>query len=174
MSIITPNMSGARQNFAKASEDALNEQVNVELAASYAYRAMAAHFDRDDVALPGFRNFFKKYAEEENEHAQEIIDYINKRGGRVTFKPIPAPKTEWASAIEALEDALALEKAVNEKFLKLHDVADGANDPQLSDWIEGEFLEEQVASIKDIADKITKLKRVGDGLGVYLFDKDLQ
>ena len=174
MSVITLNMSGARQNFAKASEDALNEQVNAELTASYIYRAMAAHFDRDDVALPGLRNFFKKSAEEENEHAQEFINYINKRGGRVTFKPVLAPKSEWASAIEALEDALALEKDVNEKLLKLHAVADAANDPQLADWIESEFLEEQVSSIKDLADKITKLKRVGDGLGVYLLDKDLQ
>lgn len=34
------------------------------------------------------------------------------------------------------------------------------------------FLEEQVESIKKLADIVTKLKRVGPGLGEYLFDKE--
>ena len=163
----------ARQNFSKACEEALNAQINAELSASYVYRSMAAHFDRDDVALHGFRDFFKKSAEEETEHAQEFIDYLNKRGGRVVLSPIVSPKNEWTSALEALEDALALEKEVNEKLLRMHSVADAQNDPQMTDFIEGHFLNEQVDAIKDLADKITNLKRVGDGLGVYLFDKDM-
>merc|ERR1711976_512348 len=89
--------SMARQNFSKACEDALNEQINAELYASYSYRAMAAYFDRDDIALPGFRDFFKKSAEEETEHAQIFIDYLNQRGGRVSFKPIASPKNEWTT-----------------------------------------------------------------------------
>merc|ERR1712013_351408 len=42
----------------------------------------------------------------------------------------------------------------------------------ISDFID-EFLEDQVASIKSIGDTITKLKRVGDGLGLFLFDKEM-
>ena len=164
----------ARQNFSKACEEALNAQINAELSASYVYRSMAAHFDRDDVALYGFRDYFKKAAEEETEHAQIFIDYVNKRGGRVLFNPIISPKNEWSSALEALEDALALEKDVNEKILRMHSVADAQNDPQMTDFLEGTFLNEQVDAIKELADKITNLKRVGDGLGVFLFDKDLK
>ena len=166
-------MSLARQNFSKASEDALNDQINAELTASYVYRSMAAHFDRDDVALPGFHKFFKHSYEEESEHAEMLTAYQNKRGGRVVLKPIVAPKREWTSALEAVEDALALEKEVNAKLLKLHAVADAANDPQMTDFLEGNFLKEQVDAIKQLADMITNLKRVGDGLGVYLFDKDM-
>jgi len=55
----------------------------------------------------------------------------------------------------------------------MHSIADAANDSQMCDYIEGNFLNEQVDAIKDLADKITNLKRVGEGLGVYLFDKDL-
>ena len=165
----------ARQNFAKASEDALNEQINTELTASYVYKAMAAHFDRDDVALPGFRDYFRHSAEEEAEHAQEFINYLNKRGGRLQWKSVAVPaKTEWTTALEAVEDALALEKEVHEKLLKLHAVADAANDPQMCDFIEGDFLKEQVEANKKLADLITQLKRVGEGLGVYLFDKELK
>merc|ERR1712217_209672 len=163
----------ARQSFAKASEDGLNCQINAEFTASYVYRSMAAHFDRDDVALPGFSKFFLESAEEELEHAQKLIEYLNKRGGRVVLKPVVAPKTEWTSALEAVEDALALEKEVNEKLLKLHAVADGACDPQMTDFLEGEFLKEQVDANRELADLITQIKRVGDGLGVYLIDKEL-
>jgi len=165
----------ARQNFSAAAEKALNNQINAELSASYVYRSMAGFFDRDDVALHGFRDFFKKAAEEEAEHAQIFIDYVNKRGGRVTLAAIGAPKTEWATALEALEDALALEKAVNAKILAMHEVADNEKDPQMTDFLEGNFLKEQVDAIKELADMITNVKRVGsEGLGIYLFDKELQ
>ncbi len=46
------------------------------------------------------------------------------------------------------------------------------SDPHLSDYVEGEFLDEQVKSIKEYADYITNLKRVGTGLGEYIFDKE--
>lgn len=43
----------------------------------------AAHFNNPNVAQYGLGNFFKKAALEEQEHAQKIIDYINKRGGQI-------------------------------------------------------------------------------------------
>merc|ERR1712137_209897 len=155
-------------------EDALNQQINAELTASYVYRAMAAYFDRDDVALPGFRDFFKENAEEETGHAQIFIDYVNRRGGRVNFKQLAAPKSEWSTALEALEDALLLEKDVNAKLIAMHKIADTASDYQMTDFIEGTFLQEQVGAIKELANMITNLKRVGEGLGVYMFDQQLQ
>lgn len=39
------------------------------------------------------------------------------------------------------------------------------------DFIEENFLEEQVESIKQFAEYVTNLKRVGEGLGEYQFDK---
>lgn len=44
----------------------------------------------------------------------------------------------------AMELALALEKLVNEKLLSLHQVAVDNNDPEMSDFIEREYLVEQV------------------------------
>jgi len=46
------------------------------------------------------------------------------------------------------------------------------SDPHLTDYLEGEFLDEQVKSIKEYADYITNLRRVGPGLGEYIFDKE--
>lgn len=43
----------------------------------------------------------------------------------------------------------------------------------MCDFLESEYLQEQVDAIKEIGDHLTNLRRVGEGLGVYLFDKEL-
>lgn len=57
--------------------------------------------------------------------------------------------------------------------MELHGIASGHNDANLCDFLETEFLQEQVDAIKEIADHVTNLKRVGEGLGVFVFDKEL-
>eukprot|EP01094_Clydonella_sp_ATCC50884_P011304 TRINITY_DN210_c0_g1_i1.p1 TRINITY_DN210_c0_g1~~TRINITY_DN210_c0_g1_i1.p1 ORF type:complete len:169 (-),score=87.35 TRINITY_DN210_c0_g1_i1:72-578(-) len=166
-------MSLCRQNFADECEQGINAQIAMELDASQVYLSMAAFFERDDVALAGFQAFFQKSAEEEREHASKLIAYLNKRGGRVKISAVKEPKQTWSSALEALEDALTLEKSVNESLLKLHATADRNNDPQMTDYLEGEFLKEQVDAEKELADMITNLKRCGEGLGVFLFNQSL-
>lgn len=41
----------------------------------------------------------------------------------------------------------------------------------MTNFLENEFLHEQVNSMKEIGDHIANLRRVGPGLGEYLFDK---
>ena len=41
----------------------------------------------------------------------------------------------------------------------------------MADFIESNFLHEQTEGMKKLSDYITNLERVGDGLGVYQFDK---
>lgn len=48
----------------------------------------AFYFDRDDVALPGFSHFFKENSHEEREHADKLLSFQNKRGGRVLLQDI--------------------------------------------------------------------------------------
>ena len=56
----------------------------------------------------------------------------------------------------------------------MHKAASKHDDPQLTDYIEGEYLKEQVKSIKEFADLITKVKRAGDTVGLHIIDKELQ
>lgn len=164
-----------RQNYHEESEAALNKQINWELYASYVYMSMASYYDRDDVALPGFSKFFNHASEEEREHAEKLIKYQNKRGGRVVLNPIDKPsKDEWGTGLDGLVAALDLEKTVNQSLLDLHKVASAHNDAQMCDFIESEYLEEQVESIKKIGDYITQMKRAGPGLGEWHFDRMLQ
>nr|ABK54364.1 chloroplast ferritin [Glycine max] len=173
-----PQVSLARQNYADECESDINEQINVEYNASYAYHSLFAYFDRDNVALKGFAKFFKESSEEEREHAEKLMKYQNTRGGRVVLHPIKNVPSEFehvekGDALYAMELALSLEKLVNEKLLNVHSVADRNNDPQMADFIESEFLSEQVESIKKISEYVAQLRRVGKGHGVWHFDQRL-
>ena len=127
------------------------------------------------MALQGFAKKYRADSEEEREHAMKLIEYQNKRGGRVVFNDISKPeKIEWNSALEAVEQTLAMEKAVHTHLLELHKIADSHADAQLTDFIEGEYLKEQVEAEKELGDLITKMKRAGDGLGLHIIDKELQ
>merc|ERR1712032_311561 len=66
-----------------------------------------------------------------------------------------------------------LEKTVNQSLLDLHKVAGDKGDGHLCDFLESEYLGEQVEGIKAIGDLITKMKRAGDGLGLHLIDKEM-
>jgi len=162
-----------RQNYHAECEAGINKQINLELYASYVYQSMAFYFDRDDVALKGFSNFFKKSSEEEREHAEKLMKYQNKRGGRVVLQNIQKPdRDEWGTGLEAMTMALSLEKNVNQSLLDLHKLGDTHGDPQFCDFLESNYLEEQVEAIKQLSDYVTNLKRVGPGLGEYTFDKE--
>lgn len=163
-----------RQNFHTESEKGMNDQINMELEASYVYLSMAYHFQRSDVALPGLFKYFKEASDEERKHAMKLMEYLNKRGGQIVLHAITPPsKTNWGTAKDAMNEALILEKRVNESLLQLHSMASSHNDPNLVDFIENEFLQEQVDSIHEIASHCTNLERVGEGLGIFAFDREL-
>ncbi|WAR20825.1 FRIS-like protein, partial [Mya arenaria] len=122
----------------------------------------AHYFERSDVALPGFSKWFESASEEERKHATMLMEYINKRGGDVSLNALHN-RDSWQNGLWSMQDTLALERMVNDRLLDLHSLAD--EDPH--------FLDEQVEAIKDVNDKITKLTRVGSGLGEYMFDKEL-
>lgn len=67
---------------------------------------------------------------------------------------------------------LLIKQPLLQKLLELHGIATTHNDANFEDFLETEFLQEQVDSIKEIADHVTNLERVGEGLGVYIFDKE--
>jgi len=167
--------SVVRQNYTDACEAAVNKQINMELYAMYVYMSMSSYFNRDDVALLGMAKFCKESSDEEKEHAEKLMKYQNSRGGRVVYGSIEAPSTtEYGGCVQGLTLALDLEKKVNKALLDLHKVADSHNDPHLADFIEGEYLTEQVEAIKKLGDMITRAKRAGPGLGEFMFDKELQ
>merc|ERR1711970_126949 len=167
-------VSKIRQNYHEDCEALINKQINMEFYASYVYLSMRSYFNRDDQALHGLAAHFKTESGEERAHGMKLMEYQTKRGGRVVFQDIAKPTTmEWGTPLEAMEAALELEKTVNQSLLDLHKVAGDKGDGHLCDYLESEYLGEQVEGIKAIGDLITKMKRAGDGLGLHLIDKEM-
>ncbi|XP_042479959.1 ferritin-3, chloroplastic-like [Macadamia integrifolia] len=175
---VAPHQSLARHKYVDDCEAAINEQINVEYNVSYVYHALYAYFDRDNVALKGLAKFFQESSDEERQHAEKFMEYQNLRGGRVVLQPIVSPQSEFyheekGDALYAMELSLALEKLTNEKLLKLHSVAERTHDVQMAEFVEREFLTEQVEAIKKISEYVAQLRRVGKGHGVWHFDQML-
>ncbi len=126
------------------------------------------------MALPGFAKFFKKSGDEEKEHAEKLMSFQVQRGGKVVLEDIKKPaKDDWEGPLKAMQAALQLERDVNQALLDLHKIADEHGDSQMSDFIEGNYLQEQVEAIKEISGHITNIKRCGPGHGIFHFDKEL-
>jgi len=204
-----------QQRYTSDSNNKVIQQIQYELTASYVYQAYGSYFGRADIALPGFQKFFNAASKEEKEHAQKLIDYVNLRGGHVTYdsinindacekmkhKDIFGERTHacicefaWTKSdneckddslktwdmqnkwgLMAMEDALSLERFVNDELLKLHKAANDNNDVHLSHLIEHEFLDEQVNSIRQLAGYVTRLRSFSSNyaLGEYMFDQKL-
>lgn len=171
------NVNGDRYGLYPACMTLLRSQVNMEMHASLVYMNMAAHFDQNSVARKGFAKLFKENSLEEREHAQKLIDYLNLRGSKLTQFNIDMPeKTHWGSALEALNDAITLEKEVYNSLHHIHDVADThCKDSHLMDFLEREYFVEQVESIDSFIRHSSVLyKMAEDKLSEYLYDQQLQ
>mmetsp|Transcript_3424 Transcript_3424/g.6049 ORF Transcript_3424/g.6049 Transcript_3424/m.6049 type:complete len:272 (+) Transcript_3424:183-998(+) len=179
--IFQPEQEGSSARvkfFSPACESAINNQINVEYTASYAYHALYAYFKRDTVSLNGFAHYFKSQSEEEREHAEYLMNYQNNKGGRVAFKPIAVPEMKFdhldgtSDAMYAMDLHLQLEKFVYKKLMDVWSVADKEGDPEMASFIEN-MLSDQVKAVKQAADYVSQLKRVGTPHGVWHFDRKL-
>ncbi|XP_056004466.1 soma ferritin-like [Ostrea edulis] len=86
--VVYADVKNVRQKFKGAAITAINDQITRELQASYFYQAYAQYFARSDVALPGFAKFFSEASKEERNHAEKLMEYVNKRGGDIQLKEL--------------------------------------------------------------------------------------
>lgn len=160
-------------------ENALNRQINLEFHASYAYHYLFSHFNKNSIGLDNIANFFNKCSLEEREHAHKLIEYQNKRGGTVVFSGINIIDSslldDKTCTVESFRLALQLEQKVYESLLSLHKIADSAGDPQFADFLEGEYLEEQINAIDELKRYISRLELIGDnGHGIWNFNQEFE
>jgi ferritin len=152
-------------------QDAFNQHLNAELFSSYLYLSMAAYFDSQNLA--GMANWMRIQTQEELLHAMKFFEFINDRDGRVALKQIEAPQTEWESALDVFEGALAHERKVSGLINDLVDLSlaekDHASNTFLQ-WFVSEQVEEEAAA-KTIVDK---LRLIGDNaVALYMLDGEL-
>jgi ferritin len=138
-------------------QDAMNEQINKELFSSYLYLSMAAWFE--DKNLPGFANWMRLQADEEREHAMKFYEFILERGGKVQLKAIDAPKTDWSSTLEAVEEVAAHEGKVSASIHALYELALKEKDYPAQVMLQW-FITEQVEEEKNAAELVANMKMI--------------
>jgi ferritin len=142
-----------------AIEQAMNNQIQMELKSAYAYLAMASCFEERN--LEGFAKWMRLQANEELEHAMKFFDYIHDRGGRVQLQTIESPGELNPSPLGAFELALHHEQRVSASINKIYELAVAESDFASQSFLNW-FVDEQVEEEKNAETAVAKLKMAGD------------
>ena len=138
---------------------ALNEQIGNEFGASIQYVAIAAHFDSE--GLPALARHFYKQAQEEREHAMRFVKYVVDAGSAVEIPAIPAPRSRFKSAEEAVELSLQWEMTVTKQINELVDQAIRENNHITKNFLEW-FVNEQLEEVSSMDTLLRMVRRAGE------------
>ena len=139
--------------------DAFNQQVGNEMGASMQYIQIAAYFDEE--GLGGLARFFYRQSEEEREHAMKFVGFVVDAGGPLRIPQIPAPRSEFSSAADAVQAALDWEKEVTAQIYRLVDIGKEESNYialRFLDW----FVEEQFEEVTTMEELLQVVQRAGD------------
>lgn len=151
---------------------------------------MSTHFANYEKNRPGFEKLFRKFSDEKWEEAIEIIKYVTKRGGTMNFNAVSEDVAKEEAQersfdlyeFTAIAQALDIEKKLTVEAQAIHGEATRRNrnhhDPEISSYIENEFLHEERDIIRKLAGYATDLNGLLHGpdssLSLFLFDEYLQ
>ena len=157
--------------FSERSQAGFNEQLAREIEASYVYLAMSEYFDAQGLA--GFTAWFENQSSEEWLHAMKFRGYIQDRDGRVRYREIREPESEFSSVLEVFERTLEQEQNVSQAISDLYALAVEEKDFASQAFLNW-FVAEQVEEEKTVRDIIDLIKLVGESQeGLYLLDQKL-
>jgi bacterioferritin B len=143
----------------KQMNNALNAQVGNELLASNQYVCVAAYFDGE--GLPTLAKHFFNQATEERDHAMRFVRMILDSGGNLAIPQIPAPKTIFKSAAEAVKLALDSELKVTKQINDIVDLAIKEKDHLSKNALEW-FVNEQREEVSSMDTLLRMVKRAGE------------
>jgi len=152
-------------------EQAFNDQITLEFSSEYAYLQMAAYFEHED--FPGFAQWMRLQAEEEHAHGMKFFDFLLDRGNTVTIGALPAPKSDFGTAVEVFEASLAHEKKVTAAVHNLYKRCSSEEEYQalpLLHW----FIDEQVEEESSVSQIVERVRMAGeDGAALLFLDREL-
>ncbi len=152
-------------------QEALNNQINGEIASTYLYLSMTAYFESKN--FHGMAKWMELQAREEWSHAMKIFGHVNERNGRVILKQIDAPPSEWKSVLDVFEHTLNHEIKVTEKIHALVKLATSECDYATLAFLQW-FVSEQVEEEAQALSIVEKLKLMGEGhIGLFILDGEL-
>jgi ferritin len=143
----------------KKLSTAINAQVGNELGASHQYIAVATFFDQE--GLPALAQHFYKQSLEERDHAMRFVRLLLDAGGDVKVPAVPAPKTGFKNAAEAVKLALDSEIRVTGQINALMDQAIADRDHGSKNALEW-FVNEQREEMASMDTLLRMVKRAGE------------
>jgi ferritin len=151
--------------------EAINEQINSELSASYAYLAMSAWCERQKFT--GAARWLRLQSQEEYMHAMKLFDFILARDEQVVLKPLEMPRQTFGTLLEVFERALSQEQDVSRQIDALYETA--FHEKAFAAVAELQwFLTEQVEEEKTGREIVGKLRMIGDDAASVLdMDREL-
>lgn len=122
----------------------INHLIQLDLHSAYLYLAIANYFDR--LNLTGMEKWLLLQHEEEREHAQSLMDYLNDLGGVVRIGSIPEQPVNFGTPLEAWQTVLEHERYVTQSYQRAYHAALTLPDYQTAALF-AQFLREQVDEI---------------------------
>ncbi len=152
----------------KEVEAILNKQIELEFDAAVVYYGMYIYFEQE--LFKGFAAWFKHHVGEEMSHAAKLIEHMLERGGSPVIPATKAPKTNYASPLEAMKRALGHEHGNTTGIHACLKVAAKTDDPATTEMLQW-FVKEQVEE-EQWAEEYTKMvEKVQSSVGgMYAFD----
>ncbi len=152
-------------------QDALNQQINSELSASYTYLAMSAYCDQQNFR--GFARWLRLQSGEEYGHAMKLLDFVLARGGKVQLKAIAQPPSHFKAITSVFEQALEQETEVSGQIDVLYELA--FKEKAFAALVELQwFLTEQVEEEKTAREIVAKFHLCGsDPASLLDLDREL-
>jgi ferritin len=155
----------------KELEKAFNDQVTMELASANAYLQMSSYFSQKN--FDGMSRWMRSQASEERAHADLFLDFILDRGGIVTIGEVEAPKSDFTSALDVFETALAQEEAVTAAIHDLYRMASDLGDLSSFPFLQ-EFISEQNEEEAMVSTIVERLRLAeGESGPLFMLDSEL-
>ena len=147
----------------------VNAQVGNELLASHQYIAIATYFDEE--GLPALAQHFYKQSLEERDHAMRFVKMLLEAGAAVKIPAVPAPKSGFKNAAEAVKLALDSEVRVTAQINALMDQAIADKDHGNKNALEW-FVNEQREEMSSMDTLLRMVKRAGES-GLFFVENFL-
>lgn len=152
----------------KEVEGILNKQIELEFDAAAVYYGMYIYFEQE--LFQGFAAWFKDHVGEELSHAAKVIDYMLARGGTPAIPATKAPKTKYASPLDAMRSALAHERGNTAGIYACLKTAAEADDPATTEMLQW-FVKEQVEEEQWAEEYAQTVEKIEKSTGaMYAFD----
>lgn len=147
----------------------LNDQMNMEFQAAYAYKAMEMYASANNYI--GLAKWMNLQATEELDHFEKIKEFILSSGETPFLKSVTVPKADFSSFKDVLETSLLHEKKVTASIINLYESSTDEKDYFTQSFVRW-FIDEQHEEEATVQGLIDRFELFPENQ-TYLFDKEL-